>query len=270
MKENKIIFYISIIVCILTISISIYLHFFQYSKVHEFVSNILLNIFASSSVLICTSLVNYFIDRRRILDMLMNKCINLEKLFSKVSYLQEFDYGSFEQYKQYNKNITKEIYEVSKQNYENKQYEQMEIIMKQYLSIIEYDLSDFYDIYNKIDFISGKKIKFEIHNKIFNYTMELRNIIAYYTSHFSIYFDAENGNKKVNYNFVRKLQENIFDIKNNNTDDTFNGKYIDFVKNTYISTKNKICEYYISMINFLGKIAYYDKNYKFIQEKMDS
>lgn len=276
MKENKILFYISTTLCLICIFTSIYLYFFNFNNVNNYISNVLLSIFGSSCVLLATSLVNYSIERKKILEELMDECIKLEKLFSKIQYLQELDYGTYNQHKKFYKNLSKEIYQSSKEGHEQKQYQQMEKIMKQYINIIEYDLTSFYNIYNKIDFLINNKLKFDIHKKIFNYTMELKDNIVEYGRHFIIYFEATNGNKKVNYSFVRDLQKNIFDIEIGEINNNENCKskniqqyFENNIKHLYCVVNNKVCDYYISMIDYIGQIAYHKKDYKFIQEKKE-
>lgn len=260
MKENKRIIYISIMVCFITLLISIYLYFFKDSNVSNYISNILLNIFASSCVVIGTSLVYYFVERKKVLEHLMDYCIKLERLFSKIEFLSNIDY---------------EDNELSKIKFSKKEFKQFEKVMRQYVEVIEYDLSEFYSIYNRIDFLIGNSKKYEIHKKIFDYTMNLRKEISKYVRHFIIYFESNSGNKEVNYDFLMKVQPLIFDIENYKLKDIDykNIKNKDFQyycenydKNICCFAKNKVSEHYLSMVDYIGQIAYNKKDYTYIQE----
>ena len=139
MKENKRIILYALIVSILTIIISPILHFGIGSDVAIYISNILLNIFAGTVVLIGTSLMYYFVERRRVLTKIMDECLFLIEKFSNLNYLEDYEFCSYEEWLEYyNKNSKfkkseiKSMYEKAKERYQEKQIIKMEDEMKKY------------------------------------------------------------------------------------------------------------------------------------------
>ncbi len=281
MKENQRLFYLSIGISIITLIISIILHFFVKCDIADYISGIMLNIFAGAIMLIFTSLVYYFVERRKTLEKLMNYALELRNLFNKVKYLPEDKYTDFKVFKEYYKNEKvfekvnlKDLYTDLKKSDEEKRHKEMESIMQSYIAIRNYSLKDFWNIYDQLHFIFDfkNKKKLKIYKMIFDYTHNLRNKIEEKVYHFNIYFDSNGkGNKKINYQFVRELQEDIFyyeempinsknkwklDLKEINYSCTHNN--IDGYK--YI-TSNSVVEYYNNVFDELGKIAYFDRNY---------
>ena len=85
MKLNKILFYISLSISIITLIVSYILSFcIIKTDISEFITNILLNVFAGTIVMIATSLVDYFITRRQTLERIMSNINKLIKAFSKI------------------------------------------------------------------------------------------------------------------------------------------------------------------------------------------
>ena len=133
MKENKRLFYLSIIVSLITLTISIILHFIVGGDIAEYISSIMLNIFAGSIMLIFTSLIYYFVERRRNIEKLMNYALDLRNLFNKLAYLEEDTYTDYSDFKKYYgkqeeyKNIDlKKLYNNLKKSDEEKRYKKME------------------------------------------------------------------------------------------------------------------------------------------------
>ena len=281
MKENKRLFYLSIIVSLITLTISIILHFIVGGDIAEYISSIMLNIFAGSIMLIFTSLIYYFVERRRNIEKLMNYALDLRNLFNKLAYLEEDTYTDYSDFKKYYgkqeeyKNIDlKKLYNNLKKSDEEKRYKKMECIMQTYIQIRNFDLKDFWSIYDQLHFIFDFKNKkrFKIYRMIFEYTHELKNKIEEKVYHFNIYFNSDgHGNKKVNYQFVRELQKNIYyheelpitskrkwnvDLKERNYSCSYNN-----VAGIKSITSNSVVEYYNNIFDELGKIAYFNKNY---------
>ena len=129
MKLNKILFYIGVIICMITLPLSIYLTFgcekcniksletekynisneinkdlnvnvykVEKSDTTTFIVNILLNIFAGSAVLVVTSLTNYLNCRKERLDNIMNECLDYSKLFGDIKYFipKSYDESSYQ------------------------------------------------------------------------------------------------------------------------------------------------------------------------------
>lgn len=281
MKENKRLFYFAIIISILSLGISTYLNFKVKTEVAIYISGIMLNIFAGSIILVGTSLIYYFSERRKLFHSIMNQCLLLRNTFNDIEYLEDISYCSFEEYYEYYKNQEpfskmsmkeiKKLYASNKENHEEKIYSKMEKIMKAYLVIDNLDLTEFYTLYDSLDFIFSKKKKIEIYNMLFGYTKELRDKIREKAYHFNIYFNSVNGNKVVNYQFVRKLQENLFYYEEQKLSNRAKWKkdlsecnyscYYDNIKDKAYITSNEIIEYYNQLFVQIGKIAYFDKKY---------
>jgi hypothetical protein len=149
----------------------------------------------------------------------------------------------------------------------------MEKIMKQYLEINNMYLTEFYNQYDSLEFLFSKKKKLDIYNSIFDYTKEIRDKICEKCYHFNIYFEATNGNKKVNYQFVRELQENIFYYEEKNLNDmskwnfnfddgTNHISHHDSIKNKKYIVSNIVSKYYDNQFVNVGKINYFDDKYK--------
>ena len=281
MKENKRIIFISSIVCVITLSLSIFLNFTIKTEVAIYVSNILLNVFAGAIMLIATSLVYYFVERRKVLTELMDEILKVRNLFSNLEYLIDMKTYSFDEYKEFNKDnkaisiLTEEekkkIYEKDKNSFKAKQYEKMEEEMKKYLIINKYDLTYFWSLYDRIDFLFSRKKKEEIYNLVFKYTQDLRNEICEKCYHFKQYFNAKRGNKVVNYSFVREIQEKIFYFENKTYEDKTSWGidlkqvnyccYFNNINGVSFITSNNVIEYYSNAFDEIGKIAYFDKKY---------
>ena len=281
MKENKRIIFISSIVCVITLSLSIFLNFTIKTEVAIYVSNILLNVFAGAIMLIATSLVYYFVERRKVLTELMDEILKVRNLFSNLEYLIDMKTYSFDEYKEFNKDnkaisiLTEEekkkIYEKDKNSFKAKQYKKMEEEMKKYLIINEYDLTYFWSLYDRIDFLFSRKKKEEIYNLVFKYTQDLRNEICEKCYHFKQYFNAKRGNKVVNYSFVREIQEKIFYFENKTYEDKTSWGidlkqvnyccYFNNINGVSFITSNNVIEYYSNAFDEIGKIAYFDKKY---------
>lgn len=281
MKENKRIIFISSIVCVITLSLSIFLNFTIKTEVAIYVSNILLNVFAGAIMLIATSLVYYFVERRKVLTELMDEILKVRNLFSNLEYLIDMKTYSFDEYKEFNKDnkaisiLTEEekkkIHEKDKNSFKAKQYKKMEEEMKKYLIINEYDLTYFWSLYDRIDFLFSRKKKEEIYNLVFKYTQDLRNEICEKCYHFKQYFNAKRGNKVVNYSFVREIQEKIFYFENKTYEDKTSWGidlkqvnyccYFNNINGVSFITSNNVIEYYSNAFDEIGKIAYFDKKY---------
>ena len=90
MKLNKRLFYFSMAVSILILIITILLNFcLKDNDIAQYISNILLNIFSGLIVLIVTSLFDYFIKRREILEEIMTQCKYFAIEFDKIKYFEE-------------------------------------------------------------------------------------------------------------------------------------------------------------------------------------
>lgn len=280
MKENKRIILFALLVSILTMIISPILHFGIGSEIAIYISNILLNIFAGTIVLICTSLLYYFVERRRILTKIMDECLSLIKKFSTINYLQDYEFYPYDVFLEYyNKNSKlkkseiKIAYEQAKEKYQEKQIIKMEEEMKKYISISDMSLKKFWNLYDELDFLCFNKKKKYIYDLLFDYTHNLINTICDKCYHFKIYFESNNGNKPVNYNLVRELQSKFFYYEEHQLRENIKWKkdltnlsynyHEDRLKKTASITTNIVVEKYYDLIDTIGKIAYFDKNYQY-------
>ena len=284
MKENKRIILFAFSVSVLTMIISPILHFGLGSEIAIYISNILLNIFAGTIILIFTSLLYYLAERRRILTRIIDECLSLIEKFSVLNYLQDYEFYSYDIFLEYYKNNSKfkkaeikDAYERAKEKYQKKQIIKMEEEMKKFISISDMSLKKFWNLYDELDFLCGNKKKTYIYDLLFDYTHNLINAICENCYHFKIYFESNNGNKQVNYNFVRKLQSNIFYYEEHELQENIKWKkdltnlsynyHEDRLKKIASITTNIVVEKYYDIIDTIGKIAYFDKKYQYRNEE---
>ena len=285
MKENKRIIYISIVICLITLCLSVYLQFYVGSDIAQYISGIVLNIFAGAIMLVATSGIYYFVERRKVLTELMDECLKIRNLFNKIEYLDEYSVATLEQYKAFYKKTTsnlndEQIEEMYKQYVESnkeKKYHNMEKVMQEYLVVANYDFTYFYTLYDRIDFLFGKKLKHQLYRQIFEYTKNMTNAIREKAFHFNEYFNAQRGNKVVNFGFVRELQEKVFYYEGKTLSDGSDWENdlsnkswfhsVDIIQNKQYVIYNKVVEYYNNVFDELGKIAYFDKKYNSLNKK---
>lgn len=109
MKLNQRIFWISIVISVITLLVSVLLSFAVVkTEITEFINGILLNIFAGTIVLAITSLYEYTIEKRDLLENIMIQCVKMQTLFGKIKYFDDRKYVTFEQYSSYYKDKFKE------------------------------------------------------------------------------------------------------------------------------------------------------------------
>ena len=90
MKLSKKIFWISLLISIITIAISIYIEFFSEKNQHlVFVSNIVQNVFAGTSVLTITTLYEYWSLKKEIFDEIIEEANIIRDRFAKIQYYNE-------------------------------------------------------------------------------------------------------------------------------------------------------------------------------------
>lgn len=296
MKLNKILFYIGVIICMITLPLSIYLTFgcekcniksletekynisneinkdlnvnvykVEKSDTTTFIVNILLNIFAGSVVLVVTSLINYLKYRRELLNNIMNECLKYSKLFEKLEYFAP-------------KVSNDDEYAGDEKELEDCNKDKIKEVLKTYVSFSEESLNELWSKYDDLDFITDlfkrKKKKYLYWNEIFDFIdLRIRNI-KINSYHFKIYLSSANGNYKVNEEKLMKLQNDFFFIKK------YNGEYDDEIPNlikkintgytnnynydtnTGMFYYNKASDHLLEMFKNVGKDNYFDKKYK--------
>lgn len=283
MKLNKILFYISLSISIITLIVSYILSFcIIKTDISEFITNILLNVFAGTIVMIATSLVDYFITRRQTLERIMSNINKLIKAFSKIEYLPNNEYYSFNQYcdlyssDKYTKKELQKMYEKEKNDYKEKNKQQMEKIMDTYIFISEMDLDEFSQLYSRdfdflFDFKNKKKLK--IYHNFFEYIWNLLDEIDLQVYHFNIY-KKEFKNYEVNYQKIRDLQNKIFYYEEKDIDSKTDFKAIklfdeidvdsigvNYGLNMKYIVVNKVVVDLKEQFKEIGKLAYLNKNY---------
>lgn len=296
MKLNRNLFYIGIIICIITFSLSIFLTFgcekcnvdtketekynisnefnkdlninvykIEKSYTTTFIVNILLNIFAGSFVLVLTSLINYLNCRRALLNNIMNECLRYSKLFEKLEYFIPKDLNDDEN--------TEDESELEVYN-----RDKIKEILKIYVSLSEESLNELWSNYDDLDFITDlfkrKKKKHLYWNEIFDFIdLRIRNIKVN-SYHFKIYLSSVNGNYKVNEAKLMELQNDFFFIKKYNSEydeeipnlikkiNTGYTNNYNYVTKTGIFYYNKASDHLLKMFENVGKDNYFNKNYK--------
>lgn len=283
MKLNKILFYISLSISIITLIVSYILSFcIIKTDISKFITNILLNVFAGTIVMIATSLVDYFITRRQTLERIMSNINKLIKAFSKIEYLPNNEYYSFNQYcdlyssDKYTKKELQKMYEKEKNDYKEKNKQQMEKIMDTYIFISEMDLDEFSQLYSRdFDFLFDfkKKKKLKIYHNFFEYIWNLLDEIDLQVYHFNIY-KKEFKNYEVNYQKIRDLQNKIFYYEEKDIDSKTDFKAIklfdeidvdsigvNYGLNMKYIVVNKVVVDLKEQFKEIGKLAYLNKNY---------
>ncbi|MDD3340987.1 MAG: hypothetical protein PHN72_02140 [Bacilli bacterium] len=280
MRLNKFVFYFSLIVSILSLGFSIFFTFFLNNNITTFVSNVLLNVFAGTIVLMATSLFDYYLQRRKLLTLIMENILKYRSIFSKIKYLEsKEDFPEFEQYKEYyngqqNKiNFTKKNYETEKEQFVKKIEENMEKIMDSYIEISNIDFSETWLLWDELFFLKpfdrNRKRKW-FHKEIFGYIYNLLNDIREQAYHFNIYKN-EFKNFEVNYKKVRELQKKFFyyeEKEEGNYDwnysfEEYDIKYFSvnsISKKQYIVV-NEVEKHLTQMFIEVGKINYFNKKY---------
>ena len=90
MRLNKRIFYFSTGISIITLVVSCILNFMiEETKVNVFIVNICMNIFAGSIVLIVTSLFDYFIQKRDLLEQIYQEGNKFFRMFNQIKYFDD-------------------------------------------------------------------------------------------------------------------------------------------------------------------------------------
>lgn len=290
MKLNQRIFWISVIISIITLIVSMMLSFFiTKTEITEFINGILLNIFAGTIVLVITSLYEYTIQKRDLLENIMLQCLKMRALFGKIQYFDNREYVTFEQYCSYykdklNEKELKQLYNDDKQKYEIEQKKKFEKIIDTYIEIADGDYNEFWKYYDQIKFLFDfkDKEKHKLYYDLFYYIYDEKiNKIREKAFHFKQYKKAKEGNYVVNKIFLTELQKEIFyyeeqkytdekqvnfGISKNEIDICSNG--FDNMRQTYNLIGNKITKHMSDMYNYIENITYNKKQRKDLKMKI--
>ncbi|MDD3340644.1 MAG: hypothetical protein PHN72_00360 [Bacilli bacterium] len=280
MRLNKMVFYFALAISIVSVSISIFFTFFISNDITAFISNVLLNIFAGTIVLLATSLFDYYLQRRKLLTAIMEAILKYRNIFSKIKFLDLIDkIPIYEECKEYYNNqqnkieFTQRDYEKQKKKSINKIKENMEKIMDTYIEISYINFSEAWLLWDELYFLKpfdrNKKRKW-FYEEIFGYIYNLLNDIKEQAFHFNIYKN-EFQNFEVNYEKIVELQKKIFYYEERDAGDyNWNYEVEEFDIRSYadnpINKKhciviNNIEKHLSKMFVEVGKINYYNKKY---------
>jgi len=268
----------SCIFILLTLIVSSILTFIiEQTKLIQFISNISLNIFAGAIILFSTSLVEYFINRRKNLENVMNYILKYRNYFSKIKYLESTKYLTYDEYKNKFKKSDETLEKMIKLNnecdeYNKKQFNDFDDIIESYLSISKINLNDFWAIYNDLRFIfKNHKKKLELHREIFKRIYDEVHLIRELSYHLNIY-KTKGANPIVMYEKIREYQKNIFYEKKLSESEELAKKNIQLIKKglgySVICKKDCTLLIYNKFIKILddkyveiGQMAYFNKKY---------
>lgn len=278
MKLNYKLLKMSCIIMIITLTLSIILTFFLgQTSLIQFFNNISLNIFAGAVILFATSLIEYFINRRKDLESIMNYILKYRNFFSKIEYLKNVKYLTYDEYiKKFNKkdNTAVEMLKIIDEcdEFNKNKFNDFEKIIDAYLNIAEINFNNFWAIYDDLRFIfRNNHVKLKLHKEIFKKIYDEANKIRELSFHLNIY-KTEGTNPVIMYEKIRDYQKNIFYEKSVYGDEQLDEENMQLIKSgiaySMIYTEDSSLFVYNKFVKYLddeyvkiGKIAYFDKNY---------
>ena len=209
----------SIIIIFFTMLISVVLSFFvEECNISIFINNIMLNIFAGAVIMLVTSITEYILYKKKQIDNLIKKVLKIGSVFSKLQYMQEIEFMSFDEYKKNRKKKYKNVEEL-KLHLEYNDYTKGKIfhfdeIIDEYKIINNIDITEIGDIYSDIKFMfNNKKMTEKIYSEIYKPIYDEVNKIH------RLVFHINNKPKNiVIYDLIRKYQNDIFKTKKINED----------------------------------------------------
>lgn len=278
MKLNYKLLKMSCIIMIITLILSAILTFLlEQTNLIQFLNSISLNIFAGAVILFATSLIEYFINRRKDLESIMNYVLKYRNIFVKINYLNNAKYLTYDEYKKkFNEKddtvekmlkLSDECDEFNKNNFNN-----FDEIIDTYLGIAEINFNDFWAIYDDLRFIfKNRQIKLRFHQEIFEKIYDEVNKIRELSYHLNIY-KTKGANPIIMYEKIRNYQRNIFYEKRIPKEETLDEENMQLIKDGLayesIYTENGSLFIYNKFVKYLddeyvkiGKIAYFDENY---------
>lgn len=241
MKLNKILFYFSLFTSIITLLVATILDLYAETRAASYISNVLLNVFAGSVVMIFTAIIGYFLERKKILSKLMEHVLKYRNMFSKIYYIKVYD----------------------KKGYTETEIEEIKKMISHYINIADESFEETWELYDDLFFLGSNKKKKELYSDVFNYIYQLLNDLR-----ISKYqFEAHNN---INYNYedIKMLQEKIFYYEEieHDKDFSFTNDRL-FISSSGMNSNKKwvainlVEEHLTNMFDEIGKIAYFDKNY---------
>lgn len=281
MKLNYRLIKISIIIMIIAVSAAVLFTFFlPQIKIILFLNNISLNIFAGAVVLFLTSIVEYYVTRKKDLEKLLKYTSIYINQFSKIKFLQETQMITYDQYKTICKktdDTVEKILEISREHneYNKNLINNFDDIIECYIRISEIDFTDFEDIYEDLRFIlNNKQLKGELWEHLFEYIQKEYHLIVTLSFHLNNY-KALGVSPVVIYDKIREYQERVFYEKPINKDDTIDleNEYlikagiryqIIFGAESNLFVYNKISKNLCEQYDKIREIVYFKGDYSFI------
>lgn len=278
MKLNYKLLKMSCFFILLTLTLSIILTFgIKQTDLTQFINNISLNIFAGAIILFATSFVEYFINRRKDLENIMNYILKYRNYFSKIKYLKNTKYLTYDEYKKKYKKKDDSVQKMLKlsdecDEYNKNSFNDFDEIIEAYLNIANINFNDFWAIYDDLRFIfKNKQRKLKLHQEIFKRIYDEANNIRELAYHLNIY-KTKGANPIVMYEKIREYQKNIFYEKDISNEEQLDEENMQLIKNgiaySTIYTNdgslfiyNKFTKYLDEKYIEMGKMAYFDKNY---------
>lgn len=279
MRLSKNIFWISFAITVVSLIASSILEFqIESNNFTNYINSIIQNILAGTIVLVLTSLVEYHYAKQDSLEELIFelKRINENYLYN----LKFWDYRDYPTKEKYITNYKKlysedeitfseeeldKMYNKDFNKYIEKQKEEFNIIIKQYIEISSYDMDMFWIKYRKIGFLLDLGKKRRIYNEIFCYWKDIMKEIKDASFHFNEYLNSKHGNYNVNKDILVKLQNKIFCFEENE----FRGEFTindqnsdicswgeDNIRGTCYIVGNKTSKYLRDCTNDLIKLTY--------------
>jgi len=279
MRLNKILFYFSLVVSIISLTTAIILTFCFVGEVFSFISNVLLSIFAGTIILMVTTIVDYFLQRRRVLQSLMTTILKYRSMFAKLRYLESKEHiASYKEFKTFTEEerdgikVTKEMHEEYKLNQIANIKASMENNMDAYIQIASINFEETWQIYGELYFLGRSKKKEWLYNEVFTYINDLIREVKKEAFHFELYKNGSDA-YEVNYEKMRELQKKFFDYEELPIDD-YGWKYdvknkyefvkqsrVNIMKNTKFIVIAKVEEHLVDMFTELGQFLYFNKRY---------
>lgn len=277
MRLNKRVFYFSVITSLFTLGFAVLFNFCFCNPITDFICNIFLNIFAGTIVLIVTSLFDYFIQKRKILNATMAKINEFVNIFSNLEFIENInEYPAYEEYKKYYDEqkikYTKRMYNKEKEVYFNRIKKKTEKMFDEYIKISELNFNDIWSLFSEICFLNlFDKDREDLYENVFNYIYLLLTDIREQTFHFKIYKEAVKGNFEVNYGKILELQNKFFYYEQRYGEDSeweypkyFENRDIvlcckNDIRNSCLVVFNKVKIHLLNMYVKVGRINYSKK-----------
>ena len=283
MRISRNTFWISMIITLITLIISVILSFrIEENQITIFICNIAENIFAGTIVLLITSLYEYIVHRKETLENLLLEINHIKNLFNKLKYFDHRDFVTKEKYIEYYKDQFTEdeinrLYEKEKNKQLEKQKNDFEKIIDGYIEIANENYDLFWNKYRDICFLFDFKHKTrnKIYNELFSYIYyEKISKIRDETFHFIEYKKSKNGNYVVNKDKLIKLQDEIFYFEEkkfleNGSREEFDvdrtkidicGWGDDYISQTYYIYGNIVTKHLENFYNYIWKLTYKNSN----------